>query len=192
VILQNISSFGYKLVLFDLPGESTPGQCVTLGGKYFVLANHFNGVGSVVVREGSDFDLAPGTHVKLEGPLGRGFDTSLTEGEVPIIVTGGTGFAAGSRLVRCFRESRVDFRMVAYSRNTVGVEDTMRLLGTYTVSRVKSWNTATSGRPTTPLDPLLVNNRSVVFFAGPGSLYESCRKELDKRGLSDVTIRVNY
>lgn len=178
------------MLRFDC-APAAPGQCVVFDGKYFVIAHSFNGTGVVVTRPKSAIDLPPGTHVDLSKPVGKGFDLEVTG--TPVIVTGGLGFAAGLPLVRHFQEAKVDFRMVAYTRHPMQVTDVMGLLS-IRESGVKVWNTAVSGRPVTPLDPIDVpiTVDTPFFFAGPKELHEACRAELDKRGLTDVRIRLNY
>lgn len=191
MILQRINTRGGGVLLkFPCEEEPVPGQCVVFDGKYFVIAHHFNGIAAVFTKPGSAVDLPAGTHVNLK-PTGRGFDLS---GEaMPIIVTGGTGFAAGLMLARYFDLAKRDYRMVAYTRHPAQLDDSMGLLNIRD-GRVKAWNTAIAGRPTTPLDPIdaPITGDTPFFFAGPKGLQEACRSELDKRGLNDIKIRLNY
>lgn len=192
MILQRINTRGGGVLLkFPCAEEPVPGQCVAFDGKYFVIAHHFNGIASVFTKPGSAIDLPPGTHVDLK-PVGRGFD--LSDGSTSVIITGGTGFAAGLMLARHFDAIKRNYRMVAYTRYPAQVTDTMWLLSMSSWCHVKMWNTAQEGRPLTPFDPVDVQLAAdtPVFFAGPKSLHEACRSELDKRGLADVKIRVNY
>lgn len=193
MILQRINTRGGGVLLKFPCNEPRPGQCVAFDGKYFVIAHHFNGVGAVFTKPKSAIDLPHGTHVDLSKPVGKGFNVEAIE-LTPVIVTGGTGFAAGLSLLRHFYESKQDFRMVAYTRQPSQVDDVTGLLAVPRDDRLQTWNTQLLGRPAAPLDPLNISitASTPVFFAGPKELHEALRTDLDKRGLSDVTIRLNY
>lgn len=182
---------GLKLVRFSC-GLPNPGQCAEYGGKYFAIAHHSGGIGSVIVRPGSIFDVPPGMPVSISAPVGKGFDLELSSR--PIIVTGGLGFTAGLALATHFELKGIDYRMVSYVKDASSLLDAVDLLGIRHGGKINVWATSSRGRPDTPFDPIdgPVMTETPIFFAGPKDLYESCRSELDKRGLTDVRIRLNY
>lgn len=191
LILRRITTpSGVVLVYF--PCESVdPGQCVVIDDKYYVVARQNWGIGTVVTHSGSSIDLPAGTCVKIRrAPVG-GYDIQSDKSSA-IIITGGLGFAAGLPLVEQFKREQRDFKFIAYTRKPAQLHDVMNFLDIRD-DRIQIWDTATQGRPSAPFDPIGNPQESAaVFFAGPRDLHEALRTDLDKRGLPQVKIQLNY
>lgn len=190
ILERTVTRSGVVLLRFECSG-SKPGQCASVGGKYFVIARCMGSIATVITWSGSPIDVPAGTRIDLVAPVGPGYDTS---GSDPVIVTGGLGFAAGLSLAQSFRQEGRSFRMLSFTRSPDAVYDCMEQFGLSPDDRVRVWNTSAQGRPGTPLDPLDVpiSEETPLFFAGPRSLHDGLRSALDKSGRSDVRIRLNY
>ena len=190
ILERHITRSGVVLLRFEC-SSTIPGQCVSVNGKHFVIAHWEGGVATVITWPGSPIDSGAGSRIGVTGPIGQGYDT---DGVNPVIITGGLGFAAGLSLVQSFLTTNRDFRMLAFTRNPSAVYEAMEHLGLRTNEQVSVWNTSVLGRPSTPLDPLgqLPGEETPLLFAGPRSLYEGLSSALDKFGMPNVRIRLNY
>jgi ferredoxin-NADP reductase len=166
-----------------------------VGGKYLAIAG-CDGTGlSVLTRPDTSFDVAPGTEVEIEGPLGGGFPSH--DCDEAWIICGGTAIGVGMSLLNWRATRGLRTSMVAYSRSNVPLIGTSPAAkGLPWIDRISGWNTAAFGRPSTPLDPIVRNDISLahvnLFVAGPKSLIDGVRESVEKFGISANNIKLNY
>lgn len=185
----------YRYLTYDLVTQFTPGQVIKVNGKFLAIAG-CDGMGMrALTRAESPFDVEAGVEVEIEGPIGAGFPNH--DCEEAWIVCGGTAIGVGKSLFDWRASRGLRTSMMLFSRSQVPLLDRLPgAKGLPWIDRVSGWNTASNGRPATPLDPILRHDISVahvnVFVAGPKSLIDGVKESVEKFGISVNNVRTNY
>lgn len=195
-LINNESIVGnYKYLTYDLVTQFIPGQVIKVNGKFLAIAG-CDGTGMhALTRAGSPFDVESGEDVEIEGPIGAGFPNH--DCEEAWIVCGGTAIGVGKSLFDWRASHGLRTSMVAFSRSNVPLLDRLPgAKGLPWIDRVSGWNTSMSGRPPTPMDPIMRHDSSLahvnIFVAGPKSLIDGVKENLEKFGISVNNVRTNY
>jgi ferredoxin-NADP reductase len=167
--------------------DSMPGQCVTVDGKYFAIAENDGSVLTLLGKNGGALDVEVGAELNIQGPFGPGFKS--IDCEHAVIITGGTGIGACISVLKHRASLGLKTAVVSYARQDHPFTGVLQEHGGV------CWNTTTSGRPESPFSPLGVSEfppGTVVFTAGPRELVESIKRSAEKFNISSDNISLNY
>lgn len=174
-----------------------PGQIFKIDGKYVAVAGHKSGKVSFLVKKGSWLDGFDKEFYECQGPMGDGFKNP--DCQKAIVVVGGTGIGAVTRFLDN-RPVGSETHLVFYQKGPSSYSKLVDELEIFPyINTWTLWNTTKQGRPTKPLDVLLVRSDwrydfkgSHVFVAGPKSLEVAVREQCKELGVPDENFHLNY
>jgi len=152
---------------------SMPGQCVKLDGKMFAIYETTAKGFSILAHKDSYY--VENLPQEISEPLGQGFSAALCKRA--IVVAGGTGIGAIVPVIKARNKYGLSTDVIFYTKGDVTpIRADQATIGMY--RNVIFWNTTETGRPATPLTPLVEKqSESTVFVAGPKSLVTATSAE---------------
>ena len=197
----------------------TPGQFVVIGipdvktpaPAYFAIAsapqetNHYE----FVVKRGAamaDYlaELPPGAEIRVEGPMGKGFNLEPFKGDNVILMGVGTGISPLRSVWRSIIDNRDDFGSVTIYAGFLTplhqlLTDEMEALSVYDIEVKVSLDRGDEnwdGPIGYVQDALLADqpdsSNSVVCLAGMSAMVDACKETLQNLGFDDSRILLNF
>lgn len=172
-----------------------PGQCVKVGDSYFAISDFTAGSVTLLVRAGSRLDIPRGSHVSLEGPIGKGFPGH--DDPIATIAVAGTAAGVGVLLAEKRRYAGLKTHLIVITRGPTPVSSRVfDLSWGNSGGSIFHWCTTSQGsRPGPVLGTFLSRDEILegsLFLAGPKDFVNTCRDEAKQLGVTDNNIRTNY
>ncbi len=172
-----------------------PGQCVKVGDSYFAISDFTAGSVTLLVRAGSRLDIPRGSHVSLEGPIGKGFPGH--DDPVATIAVAGTAAGVGVLLAEKRRYAGLKTHLIVVTRGPTPISSRVfDLSWGNSGGSIFHWCTTSQGsRPTPVLSTFLSRDEILegpLFLAGPKDFVNTCRDEAKQLDMTDNNIRTNY
>ena len=175
IILSQAIGQNYRKITLRHAGAFSepivPGVCAKVNGRWLAVAGN---------RQGEFDFILPAKHplhdeeiTEVQFPVGRGFLVDALVSPIAVAIGGGTGIGAIVNLVEQRAAHGLQTHVIIYARNVKKEQilDAFPPLRGATI--LGCWDTVLNGRPLTPLGMLSIDNKPIVFFAGPKSLHEA-------------------
>lgn len=179
------------------PIMPSQGQIYKIDEKYVASAGWKDNIVSFVTKAGSWLDGFDKDCYSFMGPLGNGFKDH--DSPKAVVVAGGTGIGAAIHLLNS-RDHNLESHLLFFSRGEPCYSKLATALGVSPhLTTLTQWNTKAKGRPSKPLDLLLVRSdwkydfKNTHFFViGPKSLETAVREQCKELGVPDGNFHLNY
>ena len=179
------------------PIPPSQGQVYKIDGKYAAVANWRDNTVSFITKVGSWLDGFDKDSYEFMGPIGDGFKNHNCPKAV--VVAGGTGIGAAIHLLNS-RDHNLESHLLFFSRSEPCYSRMATTMGVSPhLTTITQWNTKAKGRPSKPLDLLLVRSdwkydlKNTHFFViGPKSLEAAVREQCKELGVPDGNFHLNY